>query len=127
MLSQITKRVDYHTTGGSIIASDDENEDAEALFVQKVFEILRIYYIFLELIKRVTLGILVGTFSRWGYSEIPMKMLICVTSFQLFFMVLKNSFIKKKVQLVGIISVSSQLGIFTIYVVLLRKNFSTHK
>ncbi|KAL4584923.1 hypothetical protein LXL04_009534 [Taraxacum kok-saghyz] len=127
MLSQITGGLDYHTTRGSIIASDDENEDAEAPFVQKVFGILRIYYIFLESIKRVTLGILVGTFSRGGYSETPTKTLICVTSFQLFFMVLKKPFIKKKVQLVEIISVSSQLAIFVICLVILRKDFSTHE
>ncbi|KAI3765845.1 hypothetical protein L2E82_15891 [Cichorium intybus] len=126
MLSQIGG-LDYHTTRGSIIASDDENEDAEAPFVQKVFGILRIYYIFLESIKRVILGILVGTFSRGGYSETPTITLICVTSFQLFFMVLKKPFIKKKVQLVEIISISSQLAIFAICLVLLRKNFSTHE
>ncbi|KAJ9568278.1 hypothetical protein OSB04_004244 [Centaurea solstitialis] len=123
MLSQIAGGMDY--TRGSIIASDDENEDAEAPFVQKVFGILRIYYIFLESIKRVTLGILVGTFSRSGNTETPTKTLLCVTSFQLFFMVLKKPFIKKKVQLVEIISVSSQLAIFAICLVLLRKNLDT--
>nr|XP_043614618.1 uncharacterized protein LOC122586699 [Erigeron canadensis] len=126
MLSQIAGGLGYNTTRGSIIASDDENEDAEAPFVQKVFGILRIYYIFLESIKRVTLGILVGTFSRSGYSETPTKTLLCVTSFQLFFMVLKKPFIKKKVQLVEIIAVASQVAIFAICLVLLRKNLSTH-
>ncbi|PWA81168.1 hypothetical protein CTI12_AA189050 [Artemisia annua] len=126
MLSQIVGGLGYDTNRGSIIESDDENEDAEAPFVQKVFGILRIYYIFLESIKRVILGILVGTFSRSGYSETPTKTLICVTSFQLFFMVLKKPFIKKKVQLVEIISVSSQLAIFVTCLVLLRKNLSTH-
>lgn len=126
MLSQIAGGLDYRTNGGSIIASDDENEDSEAPFVQKVFGILRIYYIFLESIKRVTLGILVGTFSRSGYSKTPTKTLLCVTSVQLFFMVLKKPFIKKKVQLVEIISVSSQVAIFAIFLVLLRKNLSTH-
>ncbi|KVI06308.1 uncharacterized protein LOC112509183 [Cynara cardunculus var. scolymus] len=126
MLSQIAGGLDYNMArGSSIIASDDENEDAEAPFVQKVFGILRIYYIFLESIKRVTLGILVGTFSRSGYTETPTKTLLCVTSFQLFFMVLKKPFIKKKVQLVEIISVSSQLAIFAICLVLLRKNLDT--
>ncbi|KAI3726969.1 hypothetical protein L1987_66776 [Smallanthus sonchifolius] len=127
MLSQIAGGLDFNPSRNSIIASDDENEDAEAPFVQKVFGILRIYYIFLESIKRVTLGILVGTFSRNGYSETPTITLLCVTSFQLFFMVLKKPFIKKKVQLVEIISVSSQVVIFTICLVLLRKNLSTHE
>ncbi|KAD2806044.1 hypothetical protein R6Q59_028973 [Mikania micrantha] len=127
MMSQITGGLNYNMTSGSIIASDDENEDAEAPFVQRVFGILRIYYIFLESVKRVVLGILVGTFSRNGYSETPAKTLLCVTSFQLFFMVLKKPFIKKKVQLVEIISVSSQVAIFAICLVLLRKNLSTHE
>ncbi|MFS7971751.1 putative bacterial Ig-like domain 12 [Helianthus anomalus] len=126
MLSQISGALDFNTTRSSIIASDDENEDAEAPFVQKVFGILRIYYIFLESIKRVILGILVGIYARNGYSETPTKTLLCVTSFQLFFMVLKKPFIKKKVQLVEIISVSSQVAIFIICLVLLRKNLSTH-
>ncbi|KAI3761371.1 hypothetical protein L1987_51785 [Smallanthus sonchifolius] len=126
MLSQITGGPDYSTSRGSIIASDDENEDAEAPFVQRVFGILRIYYIFLESVKRVMLGILVGTYSRNGHSETPAKILLCVTSFQLFFMVLKKPFIKKKVQLVEIVSVSSQVAIFMICLVLLRKNLSTH-
>ncbi|XP_076912233.1 uncharacterized protein LOC143570476 [Bidens hawaiensis] len=126
MLSQITSGLDYNISRGSIIASDDENEDAEAPFVQRVFGILRIYYIFIESVKRVMLGILVGAFSRNGYSETPTKTLLCVTSFQLFFMVLKKPFIKKKVQLVEIISVSSQVAIFAICLVLLRKNLSTH-
>ncbi|XP_076960510.1 uncharacterized protein LOC143636915 [Bidens hawaiensis] len=127
MLSQIAGGLDYNLPRSSIIASDDKNEDAEAPFVQRVFGILRIYYIFLESIKRVTLGILVGIFSRNVYSETPTKILLCVTSFQLFFMVLKKPFIKKKVQLVEIISVSSQVAIFTICLVLLRKNLSTHE
>ncbi|XP_076922661.1 uncharacterized protein LOC143584511 [Bidens hawaiensis] len=127
MLSQIAGGLDFNPSRSSIIASDDENEDAEAPFVQRVFGILRIYYIFLESIKRVTLGILVGIYSRNAYSETPTKILLCVTSFQLFFMVLKKPFIKKKVQLVEIISVSSQVAIFAICLVLLRKNFSTHE
>ncbi|KAK9066471.1 hypothetical protein SSX86_013793 [Deinandra increscens subsp. villosa] len=126
MLSQIAGGLGYNTTRSSIIASDDENEDSEAPFVQRVFGILRIYYIFLESIKRVALGILVGVFSRKEYSETPAKMLLCVTSFQLFFIVLKKPFIKKKVQLVEIISVSSQVAIFAICLVLLRKDLSAH-
>uniref|UniRef100_A0A7C9EAL4 Uncharacterized protein n=1 Tax=Opuntia streptacantha TaxID=393608 RepID=A0A7C9EAL4_OPUST len=39
-----------------IIASDDETEDAEAPFIQKVFGILRIYYTLLESTRRFILG-----------------------------------------------------------------------
>ncbi|KAF2315900.1 hypothetical protein GH714_040695 [Hevea brasiliensis] len=49
-----------------IIASDDETEDAEAPFIQKLFGVLRIYYTLLETIKRVTLGIVVGAYLITG-------------------------------------------------------------
>lgn len=107
-----------------IIASDDETEDAEAPFIQKLFGILRIYYTFLESIKRVILGILAGAYWNDWSSKTPTIILLCITSFQLFFMVLKKPFIKKKVQLVEIISVSCEVGMFATCLVLLEKEFS---
>ncbi|XP_057951479.1 uncharacterized protein LOC131146135 isoform X2 [Malania oleifera] len=123
MLSQIAganprKHVDQ------IIASDDETEDAEAPFMQKLFGMLRIYYTLLESVKRVSLGIVAGAyFENWS-SKTPTITLLCITSFQLFFLVLKKPFIKKKIQLVEIISVASELGIFASCLVLLEKEFS---
>ncbi|KAK4776337.1 hypothetical protein SAY86_005025 [Trapa natans] len=122
MLSQIS--------GGSfqkddrIIASDDETEDAEAPFIQKLFGILRIYYTLLECVKRVCLGYLAGAYMRNWSDRTPSVTLLCITSFQLFFMVLKKPFIKKKVQLVEIISLATQVGMFASCVVLLKKEFS---
>ncbi|KAJ1418288.1 putative transmembrane protein [Sesbania bispinosa] len=123
MLSQIT--------GGSlpsqsdrIIASDDETEDAEAPFIQKLFGILRIYYVFLESIRRVSLGILAGVFVQTQSSKSPVIILLSITSFQLFFMVLKKPFIKKKVQLVEIISLTCEVALFATCLVLLKKDFS---
>ncbi|PKI59122.1 hypothetical protein CRG98_020488 [Punica granatum] len=121
MLSQIS--------GGSlqkrdrIIASDDETEDAEAPFIQKLFGILRIYFTLLECIKRVCLGIVAGAYMGNWSCKTPSVTLLCITSFQLFFMVLKKPFIKKKVQLVEIISIATELGLFASCVVLLRKEF----
>ncbi|KAL2515681.1 hypothetical protein Fot_29652 [Forsythia ovata] len=123
MLSQITGG-NLNKPGNRIIASDDETEDAEAPFIQKVFGILRIYYTLLECVKRVALGILAGAYlKKWSYRT-PNITLLCITSFQLFFMVLKKPFIKKKVQLVEIISVASEVAIFTLCIVLLDKEFS---
>lgn len=122
MLSQISGG---HSSKASdqIIASDDETEDAEASFIQKVFGILRIYYTLLESMKRVALGIAAGAYSDHWYSKGPIILLLCITSFQLFFMVLKKPFIKKKVQLVEIISVSTEVGIFASCLVLLEREF----
>uniref|UniRef100_A0A5B7CA54 Bacterial Ig-like domain-containing protein n=1 Tax=Davidia involucrata TaxID=16924 RepID=A0A5B7CA54_DAVIN len=123
MLSQISGG-NHQKRADRIIASDDETEDAEAPFIQKLFGILRIYYIMLESVKRVSLGIVAGAYSENWSSKTPTITLLCITSFQLFFLVLKKPFIKKKVQLVEIISVSSEVGIFATCLVLLEKEFS---
>ncbi|XP_027368449.1 uncharacterized protein LOC113874415 isoform X2 [Abrus precatorius] len=107
-----------------IIASDDETEDAEAPFIQKLFGILRIYYVLLESIRRVSLGILAGAFVQTQSSKTPVIIMLSMTSFQLFFMVLKKPFIKKKVQLVEIISLTCEVVLFATCLVLLKKDFS---
>ncbi|GMH16786.1 hypothetical protein Nepgr_018627 [Nepenthes gracilis] len=108
-----------------IIASDDETEDAEAPFIQKLFGILRIYYTLLESIKRFSLGIVAGAFSGDRSSKAPIIALLCITFFQLFFLGLKKPFIKKRVQLVEIISISCEVGIFAACFILLEKEFSS--
>ncbi|KAH6770632.1 transmembrane protein [Perilla frutescens var. hirtella] len=123
MLSQISGS-SFTKPGDRIIASDDETEDAEAPFIQKLFGILRIYYTLLECVRRVALGIVAGAYSQTWSSRTPTITLLCITSFQLFFIVLKKPFIKKKVQLVEIISVSCELTIFTFCFVLLERQFS---
>lgn len=107
-----------------IIASDDETEDAEAPFIQKLFGILRIYYVFLESIRRVSLGFLAGVFVQTRYPKSPVIIILSMTSFQLFFMVLKKPFIKKKVQLVEIISLTCEVALFATLLLLLKKDFS---
>ncbi|XP_048329074.2 uncharacterized protein LOC125422293 isoform X4 [Ziziphus jujuba] len=123
MLSQISGG-NPHKPGDCIIASDDETEDAEAPFIQKLFGILRIYYTLLECLKRVSLGLMAGVYMENWSSKTPSLTLLCITSFQLFFLVLKKPFIKKKVQLVEIISVSSEVCLFAICVFLLEKELS---
>ncbi|KAL9314112.1 hypothetical protein ACSQ67_019564 [Phaseolus vulgaris] len=107
-----------------IIASDDETEDAEAPFIQKLFGILRIYYVFLESIRRVSLGILSGLFVSTQSSKTPVIIMLSMTSFQLFFMLLKKPFIKKRVQLVEIISLACEVTLFATCFLLLKKDFS---
>ncbi|KAJ7956220.1 Guanine nucleotide-binding protein, beta subunit [Quillaja saponaria] len=120
MLSQISGG-NPQNYGDRIIATDDETEDAEAPFIQKLFGILRIYYTLLESIRRVLLGSLAGTYKENRSSQTPTTMMLCISSFQLFFLVLKKPFIKKKVQLVEIISVSCEVGFFTTCLVLSKK------
>lgn len=122
MLSQIAGGP--QSRGDRIIASEDENEDAEAPFIQKLFGILRIYYILLESIRRVSFGILAGVYKKTEYSKTPTTILLSITAFQLFFVVLKKPFIKKKVQLVEIISLSCEVALFASFLALLNKDFS---
>ncbi|KAK6920679.1 hypothetical protein RJ641_014357 [Dillenia turbinata] len=123
MLSQISG-ASTRRGGDQIIASDDETEDAEAPFIQKLFGILRIYYTLLELLKRVCLGILAGAYLESWSSRTPAITSLSITCFQLFFLVLKKPFITKKVQLVEIISVSCEIGLFATCIVLLEIDFS---
>lgn len=123
MLSQISGST-FTKPGDRIIASDDETEDAEAPCIQKLFGILRIYYTLIESIRRVALGIVAGAYSQTWSSKTPTIALLCITSFQLFFMVLKKPFIKKNLQLVEIISVSSELVIFASCLALLDRDFT---
>ncbi|XP_061349296.1 uncharacterized protein LOC133294608 isoform X3 [Gastrolobium bilobum] len=120
MLSQISGG-NLPSQSGSIIASDDETEDAEAPFIQKLFGILRIYYVLLESIRRVSLGILAGIFIQSQSSQSPVIIMLSISSFQLFFVVLKKPFIKKKVQLVEIISLTCEVALFATCLVLLKK------
>ncbi|XP_073108633.1 uncharacterized protein [Elaeis guineensis] len=124
MLSQISGGGSQGKRDDRIIASEDETEDAEAPFIQKLFGILRIYYTFLESIKRVSLGIIAGAYSSNSSSRIPTIIVLSMTSFQLFFLVLKKPFIKKKVQFVEIISVASEVGIFGACLILRDRDFS---
>nr|CAD1834836.1 unnamed protein product [Ananas comosus var. bracteatus] len=64
MLSQFSGESSRGKREDRIIASEDETEDAEAPFIQKLFGILRIYYTFLESIKRVALGVVAGPAHR---------------------------------------------------------------
>ncbi|XP_023519336.1 uncharacterized protein LOC111782764 isoform X2 [Cucurbita pepo subsp. pepo] len=123
MLSQISV-ANPNKRGDRIIDSDDETEDAEAPFIQKLFGILRIYYTLLESIRRVTLGIMAGAYKETLSSRTPTVALLCISSFQLFFLVLKKPFIKKKVQLVEIISNTCEVSLFAICAVLIDNDFS---
>ncbi|CAH2049761.1 unnamed protein product [Thlaspi arvense] len=125
MLSQISRgNPQKPPAGDRIMASDDETEDAEATCVQKLFGVLRIYYTFLESMKRFYLGFVAGAYSKNWASKTPIVVLLCIASFQLFFLVLKKPFIKKKVQLVEIISLSGEVGIFATCLVLSEKGFT---
>ncbi|EPS71402.1 hypothetical protein M569_03352 [Genlisea aurea] len=98
-----------------IIESDDETEDAEAPFIQKLFGILRIYYGFVEFSKRVVVGGMAGAcYSGTWESRTPAAILVSVTGFQLVFLILKKPFIGREVQLAEIVSVSFETAIFGI-------------
>uniref|UniRef100_A0A7N2MNR3 TRP C-terminal domain-containing protein n=2 Tax=Quercus lobata TaxID=97700 RepID=A0A7N2MNR3_QUELO len=118
-----------------IIAPDDKTEGvevsggsvqthAEAPSIQKLFMELRVYYTLLESVRRVLLGAMGGAYKNTWSSKIPVIILLCITSLQLFFLVLQKPFIKKRVQLVEIISVSSEVCLFALFLVLLDKELS---
>ncbi|KAK9995733.1 hypothetical protein SO802_020419 [Lithocarpus litseifolius] len=106
--------------GGSVYAH------SEAPFNQKLFGKLRLYYTLLESLRRVVLGTMTGVYKDHWPSQIPTIILLCITSFQLLFLVLNKPFINKAVQLVEIVSVSSEVCVFAIYLVLLKSPSAAH-
>ncbi|KAL9249870.1 Diphthine methyltransferase-like protein [Drosera capensis] len=123
MLSQFTEGSSSKPIE-QIIASDDETEDAEAPFIQKLFGILRIYYTFLESVRRFSLGIVAGAFSGDRSSKAPIIVMLSITFFQLFSLVLKKPYIKIRVQLAEIISIACEVGLFGSCLVLLEQGLS---
>ena len=66
------------------------------------------------------LGTMTSVYKDHWPSEIPIIILLCITSFQLLLLILNKPFINKAVQLVKIISVSSEVCVFAICLVLLE-------
>ncbi|XP_075663386.1 uncharacterized protein LOC142632960 [Castanea sativa] len=125
-----------HTHGAyQIIAPDDKTEEvevsrgsvpthAEASSIQNLFMQLRIYYTLIESVRRVLLGAMGGAYKNTWSSTIPVIILLCITSLQLFFLVLEKPFIKRRVQLVETISVASEVCLFALSLVLVDKKLS---
>ena len=121
---------DYH-----IIAPDDKTKvvevsgasvptHAEASSIQNLFMQLRIYCTLIESVRRVLLGAMGGAYKNTWFSTIPVIILLCITSLQLFFLVLEKPFIKRRVQLVEIIPVANEVCLFALFLVLLDKELS---
>ena len=132
----LTSSTSAHTHGDyQIIAPDDKTEEvvvsggsvptyAEASSIQNLFMQLRIYYTLIESVRRVLLGAMGGAYKNTWSSTIPVIILLCITSLQLFFLVLEKPFIKRRVQLVEIISVASEVCLFALFLVLVGKELS---
>ncbi|CAN6345606.1 unnamed protein product [Urochloa humidicola] len=101
--------------GERIMASEDENEGAEAPFVQKLFGLLRVHFTLLECVKRVAVGIVAGAAAHASSSRssrAPAVAALSVTAFQLVFMAVNKPFIRKRMQLVEILSVAGEVFVF---------------
>ncbi|KAF3784447.1 hypothetical protein EJ110_NYTH30086 [Nymphaea thermarum] len=120
MLSQIGRETS--SQGEQIIASDDVSEEVEAPFIQKLFGILRTYYLLLESIRRISFGIIAGAYSSHTACKFPVFFIFCITIFQLLFMVLKKPFIQKMVQFVEVVTVTTEAGVFAACIILLDRN-----
>uniref|UniRef100_A0A7N2MNI8 Uncharacterized protein n=1 Tax=Quercus lobata TaxID=97700 RepID=A0A7N2MNI8_QUELO len=132
----LTSSTSAHTHGDyQIIAPDDKTEEVEvsrgsvhtqveASSIQNLFMQLRIYYTLIESVRRILLGSMGGAYKNTVSSTIPVIILLCITSLQLFFLVLEKPFIKRRVQLVEIISVASEVCLFALFLVLVDKELS---
>ena len=133
-----TPKKPYATTLGSLyedyrgppkpklsqISGDSSHTQAEAPFIQKLLGKLRIYYTLLESVRRVLLAIMAGLYEHNSFSKIPTIFSLCINCFHLFFLVLEKPFIKKNIQLLEIMAVSSEACISAIMFVLGEKKLS---
>jgi hypothetical protein len=112
--------------GGRTMASEGENEDAEAPLIQKVFGVLRIYFTLLESVKRVAVGIMAGAHASSGRSSRALAVaVVAIAAFQLVSMVLKKPFIRKRVQVVEILSVAGEVVVFAACLALIDRSRSS--
>ncbi|KAJ1264399.1 hypothetical protein BS78_09G260200 [Paspalum vaginatum] len=82
---------------------------------RKVLGVLGIYYTLLEWVKRVAVAIVAGAHapsSGRSSSRAHAVVVLSIASFQLLFLLLTKPFIKKRVQLVEIVSVASEVLVF---------------
>ncbi|KAM4115280.1 hypothetical protein ACJW30_04G136700 [Castanea mollissima] len=93
--------------------------------IQKLCGELRIYYPLLESMRRVLIAIMAGLYEDdKSFSKIPTTFSLCINCFHLFFLVLEKPFIKKNIQLLEIMAVSSETCISAIMFVLGGKKLS---
>ncbi|XP_050258027.1 uncharacterized protein LOC126703145 isoform X7 [Quercus robur] len=133
----LTSSTSAHTHGDyQIIAPDDKTEEVEvsggsvpthveACSIQNLFMQLRIYYTLIESVRQILMGAMGGTYKDIWSSTIPLIILLCITSLQLFFLILEKPFIERRVQLVEIISVASEVCLFALFLVLVDKELSS--
>ncbi|WVZ99824.1 hypothetical protein U9M48_045067, partial [Paspalum notatum var. saurae] len=79
---------------------------------RKVLGVLRIYYTLLEWVKRVAVGMVAGAHASGGRSSSSRAhaaVVLCIAAFQLLSLLLTKPFIKKRVQVVEILSVGSEV------------------
>ncbi|XP_030939507.1 uncharacterized protein LOC115964309 [Quercus lobata] len=125
-----TTGISAHTHGDyQIIAPDDKNEEVEisggsVSSIQNLFMQLKIYYTLIKSVRCVLLGAMGGAYKNTWSSTTPVIILLCITSLHLFFLVLEKPFIKRRVQLVEIISVASEVCLFALFLVLVDKELS---
>jgi hypothetical protein len=94
--------------------------------IQKVFGVLRIYFTLLESVKRVAVGIMAGAHASSGRSSRALAVaVVAIAAFQLVFMVLKKPFIRKRVQLVEILSVAGEVVVFAACLALIDRSRSS--
>ena len=133
----LTSNTSAHTHGDyQIIAPDNKTEEvevfggsvpthAEASSIQNLFMQLRIYYTLIECMRQIFMGAMGGAYKDIWSSMIPVIILLCITSLQLFFLILEKPFIERQVQLVEIISVASEVCLFALFLVLVDKKLSS--
>ncbi|KAL6841555.1 hypothetical protein ACP4OV_028698 [Aristida adscensionis] len=102
------------------MASEGEDEDdAEAPPMRKVFGVLGVYATALEAVKRVAVGVVAGAHAA---SDRPPRAhaaaALSIAAFQLAFVLLRKPFVRRRVQVVEAVSVASEVFVLAACVAL---------
>lgn len=131
-LRRLPKWIDSGTNGiGRMRAvnSDDDIEDTVVSPFQRVIGSARSAYLIVDLIRRVTLGIIFGAYPSSDHSWSQIGVAFGFTVFQLLYIVLLKPYIRRGVQMVESICLICEAGIFAAGLVLLADGhyYDDHK
>ncbi|XP_062105439.1 uncharacterized protein LOC133817071 [Humulus lupulus] len=102
------------------VSSDDSNEETDIPLPRRLLGCTRSSYIVIDLIRRVSLGIISGAYSSKKPSQSILALTITLAQFM--FLFIMKPFISKGVHLVESVSLLCEMGIFGISISLTNTN-----
>ncbi|CAK7328314.1 unnamed protein product [Dovyalis caffra] len=102
------------------VSSDDSNEETKMPWSRRFVGCARSSYIILDLVRRVSLGILSGAYQSPASSQSLLA--LAITLIQFIYLFTLKPYIRRRVHLVESVSLLCELGIFGLSIAITRSN-----